>query len=209
MRNPTAVLITFGSFLIIGNASAQLISIGVKGGVPITDPQRFNDESRRYLVGPSIEFRLPLHFAVELDALYSRVGWSFSYSYTDAVSGNTTLVSNRQRGNSWEFPLLGKYYFGRRESLIQPFLGTGYSIRQIWVHDDTRLSVLSPNPIPSVSVSGFDSSSPLDVGAVAAAGARIKAGRLSVLPEFRYTRWGSGNPTLRQNDVKFLLGVSF
>jgi outer membrane protein W len=123
---------------------------------------------------------------------------------------STAIVSNRQRGNSWEFPMLGKYYFGKTESTLRPFLGTGYSFREIWYNQETTFSVLSGAPlnlIASPSKSSFRS--PLDVGAVFAAGVRAKAGRLAVLPEFRYVRWGGAATTQRKNEVKFLLGVSF
>jgi hypothetical protein len=36
--------------------------------------QNYKDESRPYTIGPSVEFRLPVGFAVEIDALYRRLG---------------------------------------------------------------------------------------------------------------------------------------
>src|SRR4051812_25229176 len=127
MRNPTVVLITLGYCSCIGVASAQLVSVGVKGGVSITSPERYNDESRRYIVGPSVEFRLPYRFAAEIDALYSRTGTSSRFIYSGEFSGmpgSTTDFRIRTRGNSWEFPVLGKYYFTSRQHAVQPFVGT-------------------------------------------------------------------------------------
>src|SRR5690242_13211330 len=100
MRKQTVVLMILGCWFISGPVHAQLVSIGVKGGIPLTDPIRYNDESRRYVVGPSIEFRLPLHLAVEVDALYSRIGRSYSVSTLSGTAGSIFAI--RDRGNSWE-----------------------------------------------------------------------------------------------------------
>src|SRR5436190_5859676 len=110
MRNPKVVLVTLGYFLCIGSAGAQLVSVGVKGGVSITEPGRYNDESKRYIVGPSVEFRLPFRFAAEIDALYMRTGSSSRFFFLDStgIAGITTDIRTRTRGNSWEFPVLGK-----------------------------------------------------------------------------------------------------
>lgn len=51
-------------------ASAQAVSFGVLGGVTLTDPLSYRDESRPYIIGGSIEVRLPARFAVEADILY-------------------------------------------------------------------------------------------------------------------------------------------
>jgi len=73
--------ITFAiSFLIASAALAQSVKVGVIGGVPLTDPVRFNDESKRYLVGPSVEVRfLDGRPGVEMNALYRRTGTAFSF----------------------------------------------------------------------------------------------------------------------------------
>jgi hypothetical protein len=49
----------------------------------------------------------------------------------------------------------------------------------------------------------------LGVGAVFAAGVRFRAGRFSLLPEARYTRWGGSDNQLRKNEAGLILGVSF
>src|SRR4051812_15902078 len=143
MRNTICTLV-ITSFCTLGIASAQLVSFGVKGGVSLTDPDRYKGESKRYIVGPSVEVRLPLGFAVEVDALYRRVGSSFSYIFPtlnpDGTPANMTIANyNRQRGNSWEFPILAKYYFRSRSSAWQPFLATGYAFRATWYESKTTL----------------------------------------------------------------------
>ena len=68
--------------------SAQPVSVGVKVGVPFTDPIGRNGESRPYTIGPTVEVRLPAGFAVEASALYRRLGQTYTYSY---VSGTNLL----------------------------------------------------------------------------------------------------------------------
>jgi hypothetical protein len=199
-------------FLLAGSrtASAQLISIGVKGGLPITDQvSSRNDESRPYIIGPSIEVRLPAGFAVEAAALYERIGSSSTFIYGRQDS-TTASVTTRQRGNSWEFPLLGKYYFRPHSASWQPYLGTGYSFRT--VHLTTDGSILSGDFLnaPSVAPYHIERGTGLGIGATFAAGVRFRYNRFAVLPEIRYTRWGDPNESQRpRNDAKFLLGITF
>jgi hypothetical protein len=147
--------------------------------------------------------KLPAGFAIEADALYQRIGNDTGY-----YPGNNSnaIVLNRTRGNSWQFPILAKYYFNRRSTGWQPFVSTGYAFRSTWYHTDT--SVLSGSPILVGGQSDY--SSGVDVGAAFAAGVRFKYGRVSVAPEFRYTRWGSDSVNrLRRDEPVFLLGVHF
>ena len=80
----------------IRGASAQAVSLGVKGGIRFTDASGGQDESRPYIVGPSIEFRLPAHFAIEVDALYQRIGntSTFNFSGITIPPGVTTPPGN-------------------------------------------------------------------------------------------------------------------
>lgn len=187
--------------------SAQLVSIGVKAGVPFGDPLGANRESRPYLVGPTVEVRLPAGFAIEGSALYRRLGQSFAYSYF-LEPGVSASVSNRVRGNAWEFPVIGKYYFKSPESSWQPFFGTGWSLRTIgWKSDGVTTTTTPTGQV----VTPFQTSerSNLNVGATFAAGVRLRVNRFSVLPEFRYTRWGGADGMSRRNEGGFFLGFRF
>jgi len=188
-------------------ASAQLLSVGALGGVPVGDTYR-TDESRPYVVGGSAELRLPAGLALEADALYRRLGTSSSF-FVSPSTGTSGSYLIRERGNSWEFPLLGKYYF-RRTSAWQPFVGTGFSFRTISRHDASDASILSgiglaTLPAPARS----DYREPLNVGAPVVAGVRLHVGRLALLPQVRYTRWGGQSSLVKKNEVNFLLGISF
>jgi hypothetical protein len=78
-----------GLVLILGIriASAQAVSIGIKGGIPIGGTIGQQDESRPYIVGPSVEVRLPAGFVIEVDALYRP-----SATQRPSVSRKATLV---------------------------------------------------------------------------------------------------------------------
>src|SRR5215472_8028168 len=94
------------------HASAQLFTFGVKGGVwttgDIGNPTSFAGgilhlESKRYIIGPMVELRLPLRLSVEFDALYRRLG------FTQDVDFCCGFSVSRERDNSWEFPITVKY----------------------------------------------------------------------------------------------------
>ena len=192
-----------------GPLCSQPVSFGVKGGIPLLDTTSSHEESRPYIVGPSIEIRLPAGFAIEADALYRRVGNS---SFGSFLSGANlfSAFSSRQRGNSWEFPLLGKYYFRPRALGWQPFLGSGFALRTtVGFHSDTTRTVVAASGTPTTTSFHHDFRPPLDVGAVVSAGVRFHAGRLALAPEFRYTRWGGVENPLNRNEAGALLGISF
>ena len=108
-------------FLILGPCFGQQFAIGVKGGARLTSQfEGFGvSESRPYLIGPMVAVGLPHGFGVELDALYSRFG--YSSTGTDILGGS---YFNRARANQWQFPILLK----RRLPipLARPYALVGY-----------------------------------------------------------------------------------
>jgi hypothetical protein len=183
--------IAFGLFLLSASIlSAQSFSVGVKGGALLTDPAERFDQSRRYIVGPAVEMSLPGSMAVEVNALYSR----FASSLSPAGSS-----FGRTRGNSWQLPVLAKYYFSDTRAGVKPFASGGVSFRKIWFENEqTRFG------------RRVDDTSELGVGAVAAGGIAIKFGRFTIAPEVRYIRWGGTNfPATNPNEAQVLLGIGF
>lgn len=178
------------------SASAQLVSVGALGGVRLTDGFQYGDESRPYDVGGSVEVRLPARFAIEADALYQRIG-----SSNESDVNSTYLFQNHVRGNSWEFPLLVKYYFRPRSETWQPFLGTGFAFRTTSFHSDY---VVSPT-----GVFHTDYRSGPGTGAAVSAGIRFQLARIALLPQARYTYWGNSDAGVRKHEATLLLGVSF
>lgn len=166
--------------------SAQSVSLGVVGGVRGTDDitNAATSESKRYIAGPTFEVGLPLGFAVEADALYSREGYSVGY-------GNFAYTSVQQeRANAWTFPLLLKYRI--RLPLIKPFVEVGYSPRTIngTIHSDNT----STDFTTGQSTSGSTSSATnwkISQGLVAGGGVQFNTGKLQLSPEVRYTRWNN------------------
>lgn len=124
-------------------AESQLISLGIKGGVPLADPLEtgqggsagVNHDVRRYVVGPTGEFHLPFGFSVEMDALYR--GLKFTSFSANLPSVNTS-------GSDWQFPLLAKYEL-RRGVVIHPFVDAGVTFRHVRAFR-TCLSVTRTRP---------------------------------------------------------------
>jgi hypothetical protein len=107
-------------------ALAQRIAVGVEGGVRTMDDVSgsLTPESKRYIVGPMVELRLPLRLSFEFDALYRRFGFT-GYQSLDDLANSIT----RERANSWEFPMILKYNLPG--VLAHPFVGVGYAPRTV------------------------------------------------------------------------------
>lgn len=193
-------------------ASAQLLQFGVTAGVPIDPGSSFQDQSRRYVVGPSVELRLPWRFAVEFDALYRRVGYSSTfYSTVDPSTGvmlpNNTFYTNTYRfhANAWEFPLLGKLYLRDRKAAWAAYISLGVSPQKQWV-----TSGFSTNDPNSRLYNGdLNFATQTHAAGVGALGVRINAETLAVLPELRYAYAGRNSGYLPHNQLSFLVGLRF
>lgn len=93
------------------SGQAQRVSFGVKGG--LTGMNGFSgsyytrSEARAHTFGPMVEFKLPASLAIEFDVLYRRTG----YTKGGESFGLNTIT--QMRANTWDFPLLLKYYGSR------------------------------------------------------------------------------------------------
>jgi hypothetical protein len=204
-------------FLITGVSVAGPLSAGIRGGIPLTD---FFDNinngnfiltssTNRYIVGPTLELRLPAGFGLEVDALYRRFNYNSSFSLADV------FTNNRTTGNAWEFPLLVKYRFPT--PLVKPFVDAGVAFDTLSGLKQTVVSTLSPTRLTTTSTSDpRELNNSTTTGFVIGFGAEIKAIVLRISPEFRYTRWGSshfnipnGAALSNQNQAEFLVGFTF
>jgi hypothetical protein len=201
-------------FLSAGILSAQPFSVGVKGGVPLTGDfgEHYpTSESLRYTVGPMVTAGLPFGFRVEFAALFRRVG--FRADFSDIIGDS---FNERDRGNSWEFPIVVRKALWRGV-----YAGIGFVPRAIngSGHVDS-ITLTSINPFTKTySERTLPGSWLTTHGVVAALGIEKRWGPLHIAPEVRYTRWnrpavdvnGSHGFTFQstQNQVDLLVGIRF
>ena len=186
-------------------AFAQPIGFGVKGGVPLNDFYTtvsspnfgFNSSTQNYIVGPTVELRLPFGLGVEADALYRHLSYS-------ATSGSLT---ESVKANSWEFPIMGKFRFPGK--ILRPYVAAGFTFNSL---SGLSGSVLTATGLKDASTSTTNTAK----GFVAGAGLELHAVIIRISPEIRYTRWGSArfmNPLdlVRgsKDQAEFLLGITF
>jgi opacity protein-like surface antigen len=209
---------TLWIFLWMASAGiAGPLSVGIRGGLPLTD--FFEDvnsgnfvltsTTHRYIVGPSVELRLPAGFGLEFDALYRRLNYNSSFNLVDV------FTNNRTTGNAWEFPLLAKYRLPT--PLIKPYIDAGVAFDTLSGLKQTVVSTIAPNRQTTTTTSNpSELSNSTTTGFVIGFGAEIKAVVLRISPEIRYTRWGSshfklpnGSALSNQNQAEFLVGFTF
>ncbi|MBZ5583019.1 MAG: PorT family protein [Acidobacteriia bacterium] len=204
-------------------AWSQSFRFGLKAGVPITEyfemgsstPGAYSAATRRYTVGASGEWRLKPALGFEADVLYHRMGYVGIVNTFNRANGDYSNSAIDVKGNSWDFPVMAKYRFGR------PYVAGGGVLRYVGpVRGRGELTTGSLVTRSSTTVP-LDTTEPSELrkrfypGLTAAGGIEIGAGRLRLLPELRYTRWtaniGGPGASLRfaPNQVEFLLGMLF
>ncbi len=192
----------------VAPAAAQLVSFGVKAGVPITGafdtlksgPVNYLDQSRRYLIGPAIEVNLPFRLSVEADALARRLG-------VDANATDSSATA-RVRATSWDFPIMGKWRL--LPGPVRPFVGAGPVFRYYSSLDFSGVRSL-------VTLSSTRLANNRQTGFIFGGGVELKLGRFRIIPELRYTRWGNDAfqdvvgtvLSTNKNQGDFVLGLMF
>lgn len=202
-------------------AQSQMISFGVKGGIPLTEPVsnsgRFLSNTvntvntGRWTVGPTVEFHLPWRLSIEVDALYRKYNSDGASVFSYGSEYSSIWSSSRRDVRAWDIPFLLKYRFAGET--VRPFISAGGSITHESRDFTFSSSCLGPSScVPTelrssyspVSFSRFhDEVSRL--GAVVGAGIELKYRRVYFSPELRYTRiTGPDN-----NQVTLLFGLTF
>ena len=173
---------------------------GAKGGIPLTDAfadfkamgvdtdvRSFSD-SKDFVIGPFVELGLPFGFSVEADAFYRPLNLTVDQTTIPLGTFRTSTDIT-----SWEFPILAKYHFGHLP-IVKPYVGAGPIFRAV----RSGGSYLS------------------NAGFSLAGGLEIKILRLRVLPEIRYSHWGSDaiarssiNYPSNKEQAEFLIGLGF
>lgn len=195
--------------LLTGVSSAQPVGIGAKVGLPLSDVftvtgTGFNSEKPPLTAGPFIELRLPARLAIEFDALYE--GLRFHYNAQPVVE----IVDGSAQ--SWQFPLLLKYRFGRRGAY--PFVSGGVAALYI---GQVGISGQSSLPDNVRSVLQRVGSTFVNGGGVVGGGVEFRLGPVRIAPELRFTRWAIRQSTetngvslsMEQSRVHLFVGVSF
>jgi hypothetical protein len=139
---------------------------------------------RSFIVGPTVEFQLPVHLSVEIDALHRPIT-----STSQLVFADGTRDSFTSRGATWEFPVLAKYQLLTRR--VAPFMEIGPSFRL------TQGELVFASPF----------------GISAGTGMEFRLRQMRVSPAIRATHWApdrrlDGQKTTR-NQVELLAGFSF
>jgi len=203
-RGQNGLMRTLSLFLFFGaSSSAQLFSYGIKAGIPLTDPFEnltfpspstsgltihSYSNSKKFVAGGMVEVHLPFGFSVEADGLYRPLRL-----ITDTTNaGLPGMGRDSVNYTSWEVPVLGKYRF-LHTPLVKPYVAAGPNFRFL-----------------NAPLDHFMSGRGLAIGG----GVEIKAYKLRIAPEIRYTRWGSDSgftyyTKSSQNQAELLVGVTF
>lgn len=221
------VLLTLASTLALAQ-DEPLVSFGVKGGAFIKglfqdgytsvfrsssgDVLRnsANARDKVYLVGPSVEVRLPFRLAVEFDALYSRVNGEQTNTTVGSGGQFTTIgtVTAQQTANRWEFPLLAKFRIPAGHH-VHPFVGVGPNFSILSQQRYKSATVFSGQPVSQTSFP--QDARDFGTGVTASGGLSFDFAHVRFTPEVRYT-WRDRRfftvPT-DQNVVQALIGISF
>jgi hypothetical protein len=197
-------LILLASILVCPVAFGEhLLSFGVKGGFPLTDPlgdatlngidtiTRVFSNSKNYVIGPTVELNLPFGLSVEADALYRPLNLTTETRVLPATTATRSSVDF----NSMEFPILLKAHF-LHTPVVKPYVEAGPVFRYV------------ASKVPYLSNSGFALGAGLD----------LKLLIVRIGPELRFSRWGHDSasplrnislPPSNQNQAEFLIGLSF
>jgi opacity protein-like surface antigen len=193
-------LFVFGVFVAgASSAWAQPVSLGLKIGTPLTDAYSLNPanvatfaavayqpDRANFIIGPTIEVRLPFRFSLEADALYRSDGFQMLSPSNRAVNPKT-----------WEFPVLAKYkLFG---GPVRPYIAGGVAFKHLSDIGNVPEALHSKN-----------------YGVVVGAGLEIHALILKISPEVRYTGYTlrdfqsvEGILQSKKNQTYFVVGINF
>src|SRR5215471_11703852 len=204
-------------------AWSQGLHAGLKAGVPLTqyfetEPCCYSAATRRYTLGPSLEWRPTNSTGFEVDAFYHRMGYVAILDSFGRATGISTHTAIDVKGNSFDFPLAAKYRFGK---LVRPYLLGGGLLRYVGPVRGRGEQTITSLVAQSSVTTPIDTADPSDLrkrwypGLTAGGGVELPVGRLHLLPEFRYTRWTAniagegGLLRFAPNQAELMVGVVF
>jgi hypothetical protein len=188
--------------LLLPVVHAQNLTIGVVGGGSLTDSFptenfsggppggptgiRYYSSAKDYIVGVMLEYRFTPHWSVEADGLFRTLHLTFA-----GIEPNGTLNSiSPSPVITWEFPVLAKYRFAARK--WTPLVELGPSFR---------------------TAGNLNGANPSHAGVTAGVGVELHAGKLTIAPTLRYTRWAEDHnssdlPKSAPNQVELIVEFS-
>jgi hypothetical protein len=193
-------------------AQSQLVSFGVKGGVPAQTPLGQTQSKMPFVLGPVVELHLVSGLSLETGVLFDRLGQQSNTGAFLYPASSVTLLYSSERAHAIELPFLAKYRFLKESHTWRPFLSAGPTVRRTFVQSSQFTSILSGTS----STSTLGASNPnlenvkWNLDPAVGGGVDFKAGRFHLEPEVRYSYWGAGKTLpVRKNQVFFLLGFQF
>ena len=149
------------------SAFAQNVSVGFKGGVPLTDVVKLDAgplqaHPKSYTVGPVVNIGLPHGFGIEIGAMYKRVPQQGQQATVvglyplnpdpdaeDPGGGPILQWYNVSAvGRSWEFPFAAQYHFSFLST--RPYVETGFAYNHLSnIYDGFERPPKGPLQIPS------------------------------------------------------------
>ncbi len=212
--------------LLLGAVSlnAQSVMFGGKGGVPVTGlleagtgaKASYSSVTNRYLIGATVEVKLPFGMSLEVDAIYRH----FRYTSQSGLSG-LAYGYTHAAGHAWEIPVLAKRRFGN--GTVRPYVDGGIGWDVVGGESSaTNVLIppsLPPSPVVTTNTGGLNPANDAVFGVIGGSGVDVRFGSLHISPEVRYTRWLSrhftqtgfeyGTLASNQNQVEILVGFTF
>lgn len=191
---------------------AQLLTLGLQGGVPAQTSLERSNTKMPFVLGPTVTLKLFSNLSLESGVLFHCFGESrdtFGFQYPE---GGFTMGSNEWRAKAIELPFLLKYRFLSESRGWQPFLTAGPTVRRTSIDFTGFHTAWSGNPLNPSEHQPIETnnSTKWNVDPAVGAGVSFRSGRLRIEPEVRYSYWGAGKHTvIRQNQVHFLFGLRF
>ena len=207
---------SFLYLLWISTGAAQTISVGIKGGLPLSQAFQaqqnldiptlsafllahpangFESAIQRtvpYTIGPAVEIRLWHQIRAEVDGLYSRAAYDDTSIGFDKFISASVFEALKHTVDQVEIPVLVKYEFGESHKFY-PFVGAGGSI--LYSHDRVAKGVVDAStpgepatPPYLFNPSWVKALQVVKGGPTFAAGAMISIRGLRISAEIRYTR---------------------
>lgn len=207
----------FFAAALTAQGQSQIVSFGVKGGIPLTEAvssryQSFGSvNTGRWTVGPTVELHLPWNFSIEFDALYRTYRSTNQYIFSYGSEYSPILYMSRQDVGAWDFPLLLKYRFSFLGEKVRPFLTAG----KLWTRESidsvanqtcmgSSSSCIPPDSFRLINYYSNHSKEVRD-GWTGGGGVEFKYKRIAFSPELRYARI----TRQRTNQVTLLFGLTF